>query len=101
MTSSQTSLDSVLQYLKDDDKEYLPSNDDGDSDDVDFDEEGVAEGKDSVLAQKSEDKEDMDTIGQSANHNYYLRSLTKPNSFPMTSMPLPVPPCPAKRVGGI
>ena len=72
--------------MKEDDKNYIPADDDEDSDNVDFDDEGVAEGKDSVLAQKVEDREEMDTIAKYAGHNYYLRSLNKAESFPMTSI---------------
>ena len=92
------------QHLKNEDKEYLPSDDGSDSDDVDFDEEGVAEGKDSVLIQKVEVGDKMDTIAKYAHHNYYLRSLDKPDSFPITTAPLPLlqgPPGPANSIRGV
>ena len=51
------------------------SEDDGD--------EGVYEGQDSVLAdRKTGDDDEMDTIARTAEHPYYLRSLTQPESFP-------------------
>lgn len=79
----------------------MPSDDGGDSDDVDFDEEGVAEGKDSILVQKVEVGDKMDTIAKYSHHNYYLRSLDKPDSFPMTTTPLPLLQGPPDPIRGI
>ena len=40
------------------------------------------EGRDSVLADQKTGDDEMDTIARTAEHTYYLRSLTKPESFP-------------------
>ena len=51
--------------------------------------EGVYEGRDSVLADRKSADDEMDTIARTAEHSYFLRSLTQPESFPG---PRPGPP---------
>ncbi len=93
--------------MEEEGEEWKPAATEGDGDGRESEEEdeGVYEGKDSVLAERQGSggrggDEEMDTIARSANHPYYLRSLHQPETFPGPGKRVPdklAPPQPPKK----